>query len=162
MRSKKDDILDLTISIENGRILTRTFQKSMNLYLYFPLIFAHPTSCFKGLIIGNFLRFRKQNNDEHFCTLIANFAKHLLARGHTIKAIKRYFLQAAAAITDKTKLQKIKTNKNNSLDETATSTSNAITDRSLYLHWRYHPAGIQRAQLRAIFDATLKDCNPFG
>ena len=55
----------------------------------------------------------------------------------------------------------MKTNKNNSLDETATSTSNAITNRSLYLHWRYHPAGIQRAQLRAIFDATLKDCNPF-
>jgi hypothetical protein len=81
-RSKKADFLDLTISLKHGKILTRTFQKSMNLYLYIPPISAHPTSCFKGLIVGNFLRFRKQNDDKNFCTLIRNFANHLLARGH--------------------------------------------------------------------------------
>ena len=132
----------------------------MNLYLYIPPISAHPTSCFKGLIVGNFLRFRKQNNDENFCQLLANFAKHLLARGHTIKAIKRHFLHAAAT-TDKSKLQKKQKNKNNSLDEEAASNPDETANRSLYLHWRYHPAGLQRDTLRAIFDATLKDCNPF-
>ena len=39
--------------------------------------------------------------------------------------------------------------------------SNEIANKSLYLHWKYHPAGLQRDTLRAIFDATLKDCNPF-
>ena len=161
-RSKKADFLDLTISIEHGKILTRTFQKSMNLYLYIPPISAHPTSCFKGLIVGNFLRFRKQNNDENFCTLIANFAKHLLARGHTIKAIKRHFLHAAAT-TDKSKLQKIPNKQQKSSDdEKTTLITNDITNRSLYLHWQYHPAGIQRDQLRVIFDKTLKECNPFA
>jgi hypothetical protein len=159
-RSKKADFLDLTISIEKGKILTPTFQKSMNLYLYIPPTSAHPTSCFKGLIVGNFLRFRKQNNDENFCSLIASFAKHLLARGHTIKAIKRHFLNAAAT-TDKSKLQKIQENKNNPLEEEAAPFSNEIANKSLYLHWKYHPAGLQRDTLRAIFDATLKDCNPF-
>ena len=142
-RSKKIDFLDLTISIEQGKLSARTFQKAMSLYLYIPLISAHPTSCFKGLIVGNFLCFRKQHNDENFCQLLANLAKHLLAQGHTIKAIKRHFLHAAAT-TDKSKLQEKQKNKNNSLE-----------------HWHYHPAGLQRDTLWAIFDATLKNCNPF-
>jgi hypothetical protein len=132
----------------------------MNLYLYIPPISAHPTSCFKGLIVGNFLRFRKQNNDENFCQLLANFAKHLLARGHTIKAIKRHFRNAAAT-ADKSKLQKIQKNKNNSLDEEAASDQDNTANRTLYLHWRYHPTGLQRDTLRAIYDATLKNCTPF-
>ena len=159
-RSKKADFLDLTISIEQGKLLTRTFQKSMNLYLYIPPISAHPTSCFKGLIVGNFMRFRKQNNDENFCTLIANFASHLLARGHTMKAIKRHFINAAAT-TDKRKLLKLPNAKNNSLDAEAASATEDIKNRSLYLHWKYHPAGLQRATLRAIFEATISNCNPF-
>jgi hypothetical protein len=134
----------------------------MNLYLYIPPISAHQTSCFKGLIVGNFLRFQKQNNNENFCSLIESFAKHLLARGHTIKAIKCHFLNAAAA-TDKSKLQKIQQkNKQKSSEEESAPITNDIANRSLYLHWKYHPAGIQRDTLREIFDATLKDCNPFN
>jgi hypothetical protein len=94
-RTTSVDFLDLNLTINNGRILTRTFQKSMNLYLYIPPISAHPTSCFKGLIVGNFLRFRKQNNDENFCILLRNFAHHLLARGHSLKAIRKHFRNAA-------------------------------------------------------------------
>lgn len=57
-RKTSADFLDLlTLTIENGKIITYTFQKSMNHYLYIPPISAHPTSCFKGLIVGNFLRF---------------------------------------------------------------------------------------------------------
>jgi hypothetical protein len=159
-RSKKADFLDLTISLEKGKILTRTFQKSMNLYLYIPPISAHPTSCFKGLIVGNFLRFRKQNKDDNFCTLIGNFAKHLLARGHTMKAIKNHFLQAAAT-TDKSKLQKLQQKPTIPSAEENSPIDPAIANRSLYLHWKYHPEGIQRETLRKIYEATLKSCNPF-
>ena len=159
-RSKKADFLDLTISLEKGKILTRTFQKSMNLYLYIPPISAHPTSCFKGLIVGNFLRFRKQNNDHDFCTLLGNFIQHLLARGHSLKAIKSHFLQAAAT-ADKSKLQKIQRKQITSATAEASPINTDIANRSLYLHWRYHPTGIQRDKLREIYDATLKSCNPF-
>ena len=159
-RSKKADFLDLTISLKHGKILTRTFQKSMNLYLYIPPISAHPTSCFKGLIVGNFLRFRKQNDDKNFCTLIRNFANHLLARGHTIKAIKSFFRHAAAT-TDKSQLQKIQQHPTTLPDEENSPVAATIATRSLYLHWKYHPEGIQRETLRAIYNTTLKDCNPF-
>ena len=35
------DFLDLTLTIDNGRITSRTFQKKMNLYLYLPPASAH-------------------------------------------------------------------------------------------------------------------------
>jgi len=125
----------------------------MNLYLYIPPISAHPTSCFKGLIVGNFLRFRKQNENKNFCTLIYNFAKHLLERGHSNKAIQKNFLQAASII-DKKHLLK-------SQQKAIADNPNAVTNRTLYLHWKFHPNGISRETLRAIYDATLSQCNPF-
>ena len=78
-------------------------------------------------------------------------------RTHSIVdyAIKRHFLNAAAT-ADKSKLQKKRKNKNNSLDEKAASNPDEIANRSLYLHWRYHQAGLQRDKLWGIFDATLK------
>ena len=47
--------LDLQITITNNRITTKTFQKPMNLYLYIPPLSAPPTSCFKGLVIGEII-----------------------------------------------------------------------------------------------------------
>ncbi len=44
--------LDLHIQIDHNRIITKTHQKELNLYLYIPPTSAHPASCFKGLITG--------------------------------------------------------------------------------------------------------------
>jgi hypothetical protein len=161
-RTTSVDFLDLNLTINNGRILTRTFQKSMNLYLYIPPISAHPTSCFKGLIVGNFLRFRKQNNDENFCILLRNFAHHLLARGHSLKAIRKIF-RNAANLTDNKRLLPIRSPVDTppAADPTTPLPDPTIANRSLYLHWEYHPSGIKREQLREIFKSTLADCNPF-
>ena len=162
-RSTTVDFLDLTLSLENGHITTKTFQKPMNLYLYIPPTSAHPTSCYKGLIVGNFLRFRKQNNDKDFCNLLGNFAEHLLARGHSLKAVKSHFTKAAA-IVDKSTLQQLPTK--NTLQTPKQDIQQAadpsIVNRSLYLHWEYHPHGMKKERLRAIFDDTIGRCNPFA
>jgi hypothetical protein len=155
-RKTSADFLDLTLTIENGKIVTRTFQKSMNLYLYIPPISAHPTSCFKGLIVGNFLRFRKQNTDENFSTLIGNFAQHLLARGHSLTAIRNHFQQAATSIDQKSLLKAtLISQPQKNLNDSS------IENRALYLHWQYHPHGIQRGTLRALYKDTLEACTPF-
>jgi hypothetical protein len=62
--------LDLEVSIKNNHIHTKTYQKPLNLYLYIPPLSAHPTSCFKGFITGEILRYWNQNsNKEDFITL---------------------------------------------------------------------------------------------
>ena len=43
------DFLDLTLSIENGRIVSKTYQKPMNLFLYLPPSSAHPLAVSKAL-----------------------------------------------------------------------------------------------------------------
>jgi hypothetical protein len=45
----KKTFLAFNIQKKGSSIVTSTFQKSMNLYLYTPLS-SHPSSCFKGLI----------------------------------------------------------------------------------------------------------------
>ena len=162
-RSSTVDFLDLTLTLENGFVTTKTFQKPMNLYLYIPPTSAHPTSCYKGLIVGNFLRFRKQNDDENFCNLLGNFAQHLIARGHSLKAVKSHF-KKAAAIADKSNLQQVtpKTNPPPEQQTTKNTADPSIINRSLYLHWEYHPHGTTKDRLREIFDDTIGCCNPFA
>jgi hypothetical protein len=163
-RSNEVNFLDLTLTLENGHITTKTYQKPMNLYLYIPPTSAHPTSCYKGLIVGNFLRFRKQNNDANFCNLLGNFAHHLIARGHSLNAVKNHF-KKAADIIDKKALQQLKQTTATPQTSQLTTTTNAdpeIANRSLYLHWEYHPHGIQKDKLRAIYNDTIQNCNPFA
>ena len=45
----------------------------MNLYLYITPLSAYPTSCFKGLIHGETLRYWNQNsNEKDFISLMAS------------------------------------------------------------------------------------------
>jgi hypothetical protein len=73
------NFLDLQISISNGKIHTKTFQKPLNLYLYIPPTSAHPLSCFKGLITGEILRYWLQNTQqEDFINITQQFIQLLI------------------------------------------------------------------------------------
>jgi len=138
--------LDLTVQIQNSRIRFTTFQKPMNLYLYIPPSSAHPTSCLKGLIMGELRRYWLQNDPDTFQTILLKFITRLLHRGHDITNISPILLEAAHAIS--------KTNKSGAAPLHSPS-------NTLYLHWAYHPHGLQRKDIRRIFDNTLKpalDC----
>ena len=54
-RSKKVNILDMTISICKDRIFTWLHKKSMNVYLYIPPNFTHPLWVLTGLVSGNII-----------------------------------------------------------------------------------------------------------
>lgn len=60
--------LDLNVQLKGSSILTSTFQKTMNLYLYIPLLSAHPPSCFKGLIASELHCYWIQNTPSNFKT----------------------------------------------------------------------------------------------
>jgi len=135
------NFLDLKISIQNQKIITSTYQKEMNLYLYIPPLSAHPNSCFKGLIHGELKRYWLQNSPSEFTKLVAKFIERLLLRGHTIKNLMPILIQAANKIDS----DKISYNGN---------TKNA-NNSSLFIHWEYQPNGIQGRHIRAIYNDTL-------
>ena len=77
------NFLDLSLHISNSKILTKTYQKSMNLYLYIPSNSAHPPSCLKGLITGELRRYWLQNSNK---------------RGHSLHDLIPIFHQAATTL----------------------------------------------------------------
>jgi hypothetical protein len=125
--SKQVHFLDLTINLVESSINFSTYQKPLNLYLYIPPLSAHPNSCLKGLIKGEMNRYWLQNNPQDFQTLLSKFIERLHARGHTITDLAPLLLQAAATLTSQKKNKK----------------ENDNEDSTLYIHWKYHPKGLQ-------------------
>jgi len=136
--------LDLNLQIIGNTIKTSTYQKPMNLYLYIPPKSSHPPSCLKGLISGELRRYFFQNSTTDFQAILTKFIWRLVNRGHTIDDLTPLLLQAASNL-DRSIL-------------THTATENPST---LFLHWTYHPNGLQRQDLRKTFDSTFKDDLPF-
>jgi hypothetical protein len=137
--------LDLNVTLKNSTIVTSTYQKPLNLYLYLPPSSAHPASCLKGLIKGELYRYWLQNQPTDFQELVTQFLIRLCNRGHTIEHLTPIITQAAALIES-------------NRDFSQTKQENADT---LYIHWKHHPNGLQRQTLRQLFNDTLRPVNPF-
>jgi hypothetical protein len=144
--SHQTQFLDLHIKLQNATITTETYQKSMNLYLYIPPLSAHPQSCFKGLIHGELRRYWIQNNPFNFQTILLKFIQRLTDRGHTIEQLTPLLMQAAV-------------NLDNATWQPSNTSSN--THNILYIHWRHHPGGLQRAEIRRIYESTLQPYLPY-
>jgi len=142
--------LDLTIQIIDHKIHTSTFQKDINLYLYIPPTSAHPTSCFKGLIIGGILCYCNQNSSQHdFITITNNFISHLFQWGHLLKDLIP-ILRVAAATIDKINHNTQEHSNCNKLDE------------SLFIHWQLYPKDINKAKIHQTYNTTLKGHDNFA
>jgi hypothetical protein len=148
-RTASTTFLDLTISIRDQKIRTKTFQKDLNLYLYIPPISAHPTSRFKGLIIGKLSRYWHQNSSpEDFINITNNFILHLLHQGHLLEELIPT-LQSAAANID------------NSLNHRSRHNTEHEKDETLYIHWKFHPKDIDKAKIHQLYNKTLQGHDNF-
>jgi len=145
MPSTTTHVLDLNVTLNHSTIITSTYQKPLNLYLYLPPRSAHPSSCLKGLIKGELHRYWLQNQPAGFQDLVTQFLIRLYNRGHTIKQLAPIISQAASSIESnqyrsQTKLE---------------------NDNTLYIHWEHHPNGLQCKTLQQIYNNTLCPVNPF-
>ena len=138
------NFLDLDVKILNSKIQTSTFQKASNLYLYLPPKSAHPSNYLKGLITGELKRYWSQNTPDNFKEILASFIHRLLQRGHTISNLTPILLKAAITLDNTHNL----------------AAPNGNTTNTLYLHWPYHPKGLQRQQIRCLYDTILKPTLP--
>ncbi len=141
------NFLDLNISIIGSSIHTSTFQKPLNLYLYIPPLSAHPPSCFKGLIFGELKRYWTQNNPVDFIDILTKFITRLCDRGHKIETLAPLITQAAATLNRQ---------------HVTTSTAKPDNQGTLYIHWPFHPHGIQRHTIRQLFNTILQPYLPFN
>ena len=141
--SREVDFLDLTLRIEDGRIVSKTFQKPLNLYLYLPPSSSHPPGCIKGTIYGLVGRYYAQNTFRHdYIYFIQQLYRHLLDRGWDNNYVKRLILEADDAM----KAKGACTNSRSSPDS-----SNDAKNR-LFFHLQYHPDGISRKRTQQLFE----------
>ena len=90
----KLNYLDMTIWIENGKILTSLFAKPMALYQYIPPSSCHPPGVLTGLVLGQVLRIfqlcsRTQDIDIELCL----FYQRLIDRGYNQEGLLPLFVK---------------------------------------------------------------------
>ena len=98
--SREVNFLDLTIKIDpTGMIVTKTYQKPMNLHLFIPAHSAHPAGSVKGLVFSQLRRFWLQNTSlDDFSSQTNRFYEQLCRRGHDPELLRGLFLEAAARL----------------------------------------------------------------
>ena len=137
------DFMDLTISIEQSRLVTKIFEKKENPYLYLPPSTAHTTGIIKGTIIGMVYRYYALiTYQSDFNRQVENFFHRLVNRGYRSGYLRPIFMDAikrAPLIDAKRKRNEPKP----SLDHTC------------LLHIPFHPSDPPRTHLQNIFKTTM-------
>eukprot|EP00956_Cyclotella_meneghiniana_P014218 scaffold21239_cov59-Cyclotella_meneghiniana.AAC.1 len=127
------NFMDMTISIVNGRIETRLYEKDMNLYLYLPPHSSHPRGVFTGLIFGQVLRTRRLcTHVEDAESSINEFFERMLARGHKQESLAPLFIKAnenAKAFLSRTPEERERLKQQKQTD----------SHNQVFLHLQYHP-----------------------
>ena len=147
--TREVNFLDLTVRIgPDGKITCSTFVKPQNLFLYIPLKSAHPKGVLKSLVFGRLQSYAIQNcKRSDFISITKSLFLNLLKRGYTADILTPLFREAAM------KIEAMKTG----ATSTATAyecTQQTISDR-IFIHWEYHPKGVDRATIRDVFNDTL-------
>ena len=144
------DFLDLTISIVDGKIEFKTFQKDLNLYLYLPPSSSHPKSTIKGTIYSLVGRYYRQNTHrKDFLHIVRLFFNHLLDRGWKADDIKPIFMEACDRMDAK--------RNNNTLTQSSTPTLAQEEEEELYIHLQHHDNDITRREIQQLYE---KYCGP--
>jgi hypothetical protein len=88
----------------------------------------------------------QNSNRSDYISTATCFAQHLVNRGHNRETIKTIFLDAAAHIDSQEKANQ---------GDTPTATPPQEISSTLYIHWEYHPRGIERHSIRQMYNHTL-------
>jgi hypothetical protein len=153
------NFMDLTITIENGKLSTTLFEKAQNLHLYLPPTSSHPRGCSTGLVFGQVLRARRLCSCQADADVkIKEFLEQLLERGHTREHLLPLFARAEAnamtymSRTPRERLKLIEEKKD-------------ASRQNIYFHLQYHPedppsSAIQRIWKETVFSPEGEDPLP--
>ena len=85
---------------------------------------------------------------KNFIKYASEFIQHLTERGHTLTALTPHLWYAATIINN---------SKNSHTQQQMANNDNNM----LYIHWTYHPNGIQQQDIHNIYNHTLQGINNF-
>lgn len=143
------NFLDLTITLDNGKITTSTYQKPHNLFLYPTSNSAHPSGITKSLVYGLLSTYHKQNsNQSDFLRMTKLLLQRLLRRGHKLPTLETIFQNA---------ISKIEHDANNPFSNVQTTPQTQPHTDRLFFHLPYHPRDISRQKIRNIYE---DECAP--
>ena len=102
--SRTVDYLDISIKMQNGSFVTKTYQKPINLYQYIPPGSAHPLGMMEGVVHGILTQYYYQNSrQEDFWKISMQFYRHLKARGWERATLEQFFVDAYNEICNQPK-----------------------------------------------------------
>ena len=141
------DFLDLTLTIEDHRITTKTFQKRLNLYQYIMPSSNHSPRMMKGIIFSLVKTYFHQNSHTHDYLLMCKklFQRHV-NRGWDRSTLKNWILDADRRLRFPPSQPRPAAPP---LPPTPPSTSSH--DR-LFLHFEYHKHDIPKLLIRRLYD----------
>ena len=140
------NFLDLTISIEDSKIITKIYQKALNLYQYLGPQSAHPPKMIKGVIYSLLKTYHQQNSRESdYNAIVAKTFNRYCNRGWNRAILKGYILDAD---------QRVKSTVPKVPPPAAPPSETPLPNNkeTLYIHMEYHPNDIPRHRVRAIFN----------
>ena len=133
------DFLDLSIRIKQGKIETKTYEKTENLFLYIPYSSAHPPGLLKSLVYGRVGTYWEQNTRESdFGEAVRRLYIRLTDRGYPDEILAPEFIAAAEKLDATT----------NTVNIEPKDTSNR-TD--LYFHIPFHPKDVYRRKIQLLY-----------
>jgi hypothetical protein len=148
--------LDLTLEIVDDRIVTKTFEKALNLFLYIPPSSAHSPGVLKSTIFGNVRRYWNQNsNKKDYQDAVRRFVARLEARGHDHDELRPLFQDAFEAIARNPTLPA------SSSSSTTSRHNAAVPQNTLFYHSEFHPRGVARRDIRHAYSETLEGHSGF-
>jgi len=146
------NFLDLTLTIENDRITTKTFQKANNPYLYIPPHSAHPPGMIHGIIFSLLRTYYYQNSKYSDFVQLSNllFKRHVM-QGWDQAVLKDIFASALKKLFKPNQVP----------HPTATGPATSLDPhKRLFYHMEFHPGDIPRHKIRQIYskecEATFK------
>jgi hypothetical protein len=139
------EFMDMVIKIENNRIVTDLYEKSMNLYLYIPPASAHPPGLLPGLVIGQVIRIFS------LCTYMKDVKRHI-KNFHT-RLMKRGYSQSVLLPLFKTAADKAAAFLRKSDDERTKEKLQRYEENQsrVFFHLKYHPNDPPSSAIQKVF-----------
>jgi hypothetical protein len=141
------NFLDLTLWIENGKILTKTYQKPNHPYLYIPPHSAHAPGMIKGTIYGLVRKYFQQNSKhQHFLEMTKLLYDRHRARGWPTATLNPIFIAAEKRIKAQTQQTYVR-------PQITSIYHTSDRHKHQFFHLTFHPNDIRRRKIRDIFNS---------